>query len=1754
MSDNHFQSIYSQFIYVSRYSKYLESQSRREIWPETIARYFDHFEWYLKEYHDFDLSPHRPELEDAVLSLGVMPSMRALMTAGPALKRDPMAAFNCLSGDTLVTTLEYGIVPISEVAGKKVHIVDGNGDWSLSECKHFGRQPLYEVKFRTSGKGNFTINATKDHRWIKKDLTETTTENLIAGDRLANVKMPDSYVFNKDSIDYVRGVQHGIIYGDGTVSYKYSSGSTSKETRVERSCRGFAIRLCGEKRSLSSFFEGYSFSYPPSFGGDPVIYISDRAIDLKSLPEENDFFTEDYIAGFIHGWFACDGSVCKNKQVSLSATKLGYDWIMRHGVRHGFVIMNKRTMTNETNYGVRSEVLYIMECDRRWVMQESIILEKHKDNFYKIDIEKNPGFGLIESISYWGEDDVYCFIVPTTGSFLLTKNLLTGNCSYLAINKIKSFSEVLYILMLGVGVGFSVETSEVNQLPELPDDFYDTETTVVVEDSKLGWSKAIHEWLSLLFNGQVPKYDVSKVRKKGARLKVFGGRASGPGVLIDLFEFTKNILKNAAGRKLTSLECHDIVCKIADIVICGGVRRCLAYNSRIQTESGFKEIKDICVNDIIITKGKKYSVSEHIYSGKQKILNIHHKFGILKGVTKNHRVAIFDSMNNYIFKKASELKIGDVLVWDSYGIDGSLQKLPNIKHNNHFNSKNINFPVHLNEELAWLFGLIHGDGYIGSKGHIEIYKNDDEWEMLNNANFIFKKYFNIEGKISYDGKGGRGIRLRLCSADLARWFLLYLKAPNKDIYVPSFVFSAERNVRLSYLIGLFDSDGRVTQDGGIDQCTTIYESFKDDLVTLLAGLGIGTKIYYGSAEKRRINGVKAKDYYTIRIVGKTNRDKWEKGLLFSKSTKKDKIKEYIATHNDFSWPVKFHQALEYHGNDMSMTAAFEKDFEVSEGLYPSTITNIEYYEEEVDTYDIAVNDVHQFSVDGIIVHNSATISLSDLFDVKMRNAKSGMWWQTDPHRRLANNSAVYEEDPEIGQFMEEWLSLYHSKSGERGIFSRKATRTVIENSNKFRIDNFGKDIRVRDPNYKWGINPCITKDAWILTADGSKQVKDLIDVPHTSIVNGKQYSATGFWKTGHKQVFKLKTDRGFELRLTEDHKVFVETKRKYNHRKKTFNVVQEEIPLKDLKIGDKLVLGDNRLYSKWGRQDEFDKGWLVGEVVGDGCWSKDKKYHALVRFWGETSKEMADGAFEMVSDLDMSYHQPVMPVGPSYGKINKTWQVQSKTLSHLCEKYLIGDKTISSSLEEASSSFIRGFLSGWFDADGTVLSNIQKGRSVRLGSVHLSNLKSAQRMLYSLGIISTVYENRREAGPRKLPDGNGGLKYYNCQTMHELVISRSNMEVFRDQVGFKDPLKREKLDLCLDANRRGEYQERFTAKVKSVEMDNIEDVYDCTVDEVHKFSANGLIIHNCSEIILRDCETCNLTSVQIREHDNLEILKKKVIVATILGTIQSCLVNYKYVNKKWKKNCEDERLLGVSLNGVFDNALTNGKKGKEKLIEALEELKRTYIKTNIEWAQKLNIPVSAAIGCIKPEGTSSALNGTSSGIHPAHAPFYIRRVRNDIKDPLTQFMIEEGVPHEEDHYDPKNMVCFKFPMKSSEDAICRREVSPIDHLELWKIYQKHYCEQKPSVTISIKENEWLDVGTWVFKNFDWMSGVSFLPTDDHIYTQAPFEECTKEQYEAMAAEMPKYIDWTDLVKYEVEDCTVATQTLACSASPEGCFI
>ncbi|CAB4157695.1 RTPR, ribonucleoside-triphosphate reductase, adenosylcobalamin-dependent [uncultured Caudovirales phage] len=315
-------------------------------------------------------------------------------------------------------------------------------------------------------------------------------------------------------------------------------------------------------------------------------------------------------------------------------------------------------------------------------------------------------------------------------------------------------------------------------------------------------------------------------------------------------------------------------------------------------------------------------------------------------------------------------------------------------------------------------------------------------------------------------------------------------------------------------------------------------------------------------------------------------------------------------------------------------------------------------------------------------------------------------------------------------------------------------------------------------------------------------------------------------------------------------------------------------------------------------------------------------------------------------------------------------------------------------------------------------------------------------------------------------------------------------------------------------------------------------------DETYAFGTNP-----CSEIILRPYQFCNLSSCIVRSYDTVSTLENKIRLATILGTFQASLTDFPYLRKIWEKNTKEEALLGVSMTGICDNELLNNP-DDEDLPARLERLRDVAITTNIEFAAAIGINQSVAVTAIKPEGTVSQLCSTASGIHPQHSKYYIRRVRADNKDPLTQFMLSSGFVGEPCYLKPDSTTVFSFPVKVDDGGLLREDLTAIQHLRLWLLFQRHYCEHKPSVTISVREDEWMDVGAWVYRHFDEVTGVSFLPMDGGTYKQAPYEECDEEAYNKLKALVPNAVDWENFKEYD--DNVEGAQTLSCTAG--GCEI
>lgn len=780
---------------------------------------------------------------------------------------------------------------------------------------------------------------------------------------------------------------------------------------------------------------------------------------------------------------------------------------------------------------------------------------------------------------------------------------------------------------------------------------------------------------------------------------------------------------------------------------------------------------------------------------------------------------------------------------------------------------------------------------------------------------------------------------------------------------------------------------------------------------------------------------------------------------------------------------------------------------------------------------------------GDIVHvggfrRAALISFSDPDDEEMRHAKDWSRGSFPTIRYMANNTSFYAERPTEESFWTEWRALVASRSGERGFFRMPPAKRAT-----------------RKGDYR--LNPCVSARTWVQTTEGPRQVSELIGKPFTAVVDGREYPSTdmGFWKTDTKPLYRLNTVEGYSLELTEDHQVcrVVQTARAQRC---------DWVPAKDLKPGDLIRLNNHRGVTV-PHTIETERGWLLGSLLGDGTFNRrdGKSDQGQLRFWGEGAEAMAQAALARIQAIGLTARSDF---GVTHHKAANTWQVTCVALAEFAKSYGVvpAAKTITPAMEREDDSFMAGLLSGLFDADGCVVGCQDKGVSVRLSQSNLGTLEAVQRMLLRLGVVSSIYKNRREAGYRDLPDGKGGVGSYWCEAQHELSIASDNLFRFEDVVGFTDPEKVTRLDDLLSGYRRQPNRERFVARFAKGLVTPIgeEDVYDCSIPGLNAFDANGLYVHNCGEIGLRFTKStdpwtgeggsgsfCNLTAAVMRADDTRESMAEKIRVATWVGAIQATFTHFPYLRKGWAEICTEDRLLGVDITGQCDNpALSDN-------IETMSYFNWVARHTAAEASRVLGINMPAAITCGKPSGNSSQLVDCASGFHPRYARYYLRRVRIDGKDPLTALLRDSGVPmHKENgmgHLPDAEVPVWvvEFPVKSPDTAMVRDSETAVEMCERYLRVMQSWCGERghnQSATIYVRDHEWEELGKWVYAHFDEITGLSFLPYDGGSYTLAPYEEITAEQYARASAMMPE-VDFSLLTAYERDDRGNGATELAC---------
>lgn len=737
----------------------------------------------------------------------------------------------------------------------------------------------------------------------------------------------------------------------------------------------------------------------------------------------------------------------------------------------------------------------------------------------------------------------------------------------------------------------------------------------------------------------------------------------------------------------------------------------------------------------------------------------------------------------------------------------------------------------------------------------------------------------------------------------------------------------------------------------------------------------------------------------------------------------------------------------------------------------------------VDCADLANKAASAVVVGG--VRRSACICLTNLSDDRMAKYKTGSFQLVHPWRQMANISVAYTDRPSSRKLLSEWIKLIESNSGERGIFNRAAINSQIPAR--------------RQPREDWLVNPCLSGSTQLLTSHGFVPLEQLAGKSVSVVTPDGALSQGTVWATGVKPVVKIKFSSPVQppITCTADHVFRLADGSSCN---------ASELP------------GKRLMQAPYVRMPGQNRAFVAGFIMGDGLLTRLKSpiHKGLEVCLGEKDQDILNFIKPIVPDLrnNPTSTKPFAYYSQEARKIALEFNLPSKILP---ERYLHDPTTFSAD-----------FIAGLFSANGSVI----EGHRIALKTTCKKLAEQLKEALAKYQINAYITTNK----PHRVKFSNGT---YLCKQSYDLNINAfKDVFTFAQQIGFVHTNKREKLKRLLS---KGVY-------VKQVAPAGEEMVYDFNVPDGHwGVIQGGIVTHNCGEIILRPNQFCNLSEVVVRPADNIETLSKKVEAATILGMVQSTLTDFKFLRKTWKTNCEEERLLGVSLTGLADHPnLSRVVLGTQKTLLQLRDVAR---QTAATWAKILGVNMPAAITCVKPSGTVSQLVNCASGLHSRYAPYYIRRVRVATVDPICQYLIDKGVPNHPEVGQAEetcNTRVFEFPERSPKSSRLNQDMSSVDQLGYWLLLKDAWCEHNPSCTIFVKEYEWIRTLAWVERYWDLIGGLSFLPADSGGYLLAPLEEIDVETYHKRVVDMPE-LDFSDLVKYERIDQGTGSTELACSA-------
>jgi intein/homing endonuclease len=1191
------------------------------------------------------------------------------------------------------------------------------------------------------------------------------------------------------------------------------------------------------------------------------------------------------------------------------------------------------------------------------------------------------------------------------------------NCAFVKIDEpIRPFLWIFDVLMLGSGVGFNIQKENINKLPPVLNldinvirkDTKDAD--FIIPDSREGWVSFLEKILEAYFyKGKSFTYSTILIRSAGTKIKGFGGVASGPEDLVKGVNQIQQILNNRKGTKITSVDCLDIINIIGSIVVAGNVRRCLPIGSKVHTKLGLINIEDIIIGDeVLTTKGYK-KVLNVFEQGTQQIYKIKTNNGEFR-CTNNHKMAVIDNTNNnnYIWKTTDKIIKGDKLILSKMPIEGNKDiTLPSFKFNNR---KDRIITPNINYDICWLFGYISSNNNIINKSENSITIKCNSIELLKKINRIINNFGNSFRIIKDIDSKNNSYLIKIISP-------IFYEYINKYFInnIPYFINETIYVNRLGYIIGIIQSSLTTIYNDYIEiknNNTNENNNYLYQLSLLLYSCGI--------INKYKKNNIIIDDISSINVI---------------------KVYELINKKipdidNDNKNNIKL--------NDINISISI-----VDEVIYD----NMD------NTYDIEVDEIHEFFCNGYLTHNSALICLGDYDDIDYLNAKRWDLGNIPNWRCMSNNSVVCND---ISKLPDEFWNGYNGNGEPYGLINIDLSRKIgrIKDGNKY-----------PDPEVE-GFNPCLTADTIIMTNDGLFRIEDLIGKKFDAIIDNDKYNSTsiGFWKSGNKSVYNIKLNNGIEIKATNNHKF------------KTSDGWKE---VKNMNIGDIIYINNNH-NCKWsnGNGNELE-GYVVGHLINN--YNYDNNNKKITFYLDKNNNKLIDNYKPLNKIISFCNNNYDITRNDSNGYIKIS--IQSKKITKLFDKFNLNFDDDDYLIKNTSYDFTIGLLRGIFDINSHI--NIKNNiiTNIILKDLDIHKLKIIQQLLLSIGIYNSIdYDNL------------------------ELSITSYNINKYADLINYYENNKKYKLSYYINKKYNNyNYIDYFTTSIIDIQKLDIKyDVYDCTINDIHAFSANSLISHNCAEQSLANYETCCLSEIYLCNISSYEELKD---IAEIVYRICKHSLLLKCHQKETEKIVHKNLRMGIGITGYLQST----QEQKNWLNDLYEHIR----KYDVEYSNKIGVPTSVKLTTVKPSGTLSLLAGVTSGAHPAIYQYFIRRIRISSSNHTLLDIARNHNYHIEyqknfDGTDDKTTMVIEFPCCYPEGTILAKNMSAIDQLNTIKELQNNWSDNSVSVTVYYKLDELPSIKEWLKNNYnDNVKSCSFLLHNDHGFKQAPYEEITKEQYEEL---------------------------------------